>query len=238
MSSLRYRSASTRRERSVKRSAHLAAAASIVAGFLVAYYTQQLQAGLLGLELTPPAPLQVRVAIAVPPLKKEDIAPTRPSAVLPIQSPVAHPVALKTKVEPPPPPLEPSVKKEQPPSPPEEPPKVVPKEANGKFTTSASLESTPEGLKQANPETTPNNDSAVIEITINDRGVVVGSRVKVVSSHPLEDTTLALVAMGQFYGVPVPPLLPGQTRVIDMPIYYGKAKKPVTPESSPSSTLP
>jgi hypothetical protein len=153
---------------------------------------------------------------------------------------VAPPAALKTRVKPPlpRPPLDAIVKKEQPPPPPEEPPKVAPKEADGKFTTSASLESTPEGLKQANPETTPNNDSAVIEITINDKGVVVGSRVKVVSSHPLEDTTLALVAMGQFYGVPVPPLLPGQTRVIDMPIYYGKPKKPVTPESSPSSTLP
>jgi hypothetical protein len=74
----------------------------------------------------------------------------------------------------------------------------------------------------------------VLEVVVNDQGVVISSRVKVASDKPLVDATLALVAIGKTIKDISPPLQPGETRTLDIPIHYGPPP-PAAPGSSASS---
>lgn len=60
----------------------------------------------------------------------------------------------------------------------------------------------------------------VLELTVNDQGVVVDSRILVPSYNTVADLTLALAAKGQRWTSLMPPLVPGEYRRLEIRVPY------------------
>jgi len=97
-------------------------------------------------------------------------------------------------------PLPPIPSSEVPPAPPEEPAKTYPEQPGGSVL--------------------------VLELTVNDQGIVIDTRILVPSSNALGDLALALASKGQRWTNLVPPLVPGEQRKLEIRVPYddGKSK--------------
>lgn len=68
----------------------------------------------------------------------------------------------------------------------------------------------------------PGGPVLVLQVTVNDQGVVVDSRILVPSFNALGDLSLALAAKGQRWTSLTPPLAPGEFRRLELRILYNE----------------
>lgn len=219
-----------------------AQAASYAAGVLCALW---LHGALLApiVWVKPIKRVPVRVALKVATAKPTVLAPV-PSAVPASKPAVAAPVRetrIKTNTTP-----ERTVVKKQLPVPPvtDAPPAVTQAPASTELPTLAQpaivpvatvveslpplLPPVPSGaLPPLPPEVElqtyveePGGSVLVLELTVDDRGMVVDTRILVPSSNALSDLTLALATQGQYWKNIEPPLLPGERRRLELRVPY------------------
>jgi hypothetical protein len=198
---------------------------------------------------TPPAkpkPVRVAVRVAAKPAPTPTTAVVAPRQVLPLKvdkAPVKPkprpvpvpkvPVAATAPVNTPPVPAAPvapdTPAAPQPPLPTlEQPAIVLPQRAAVALPSIPSSEvppAPPEESVKTYPEQ-PGGSVLVLELTVNDQGIVIDSRILVPSSNALGDFALALASKGQRWTNLVPPLVPGEQRKLEIRVPYddGKSK--------------
>jgi len=179
-----------------------------------------------------PAPVAAAVAPRqVLPLKVEH-APAKPKTPKPKAAPTtAVAAAAPAEATPVPvPPVAPMPLAPQPPLPTLEQPAIMvpPKLAQMQLPAVPASDvppAPPDETAKTYPEQ-PGGSVLVLELTVNDQGYVIDSRIAVPSSNALGDVSLALASKGQRWTGLVPPLQPGEQRRLEIRLPYdqGKAK--------------
>lgn len=82
----------------------------------------------------------------------------------------------------------------------------------------------PEDPVKTYPEQ-PGGSVLVLELTVNDQGMVIDTRILVPSSNALGDMALALASRGQRWTGLVPPLVPGEQRKLEIRVPYDDGKQ-------------
>lgn len=71
----------------------------------------------------------------------------------------------------------------------------------------------------------PGGSVLVLGLLVNDRGTVVDVRILVPSNRPMEDLTFAFAVRSQRWTDITPPLVPGETRWLELRVPYATAEK-------------
>jgi hypothetical protein len=189
-----------------------------------------------------PAPTPTAAAVAprqVLPLKV-DKAPVTPKAPRPVSVPNV-PVAATAPLNTPPVANTPVVPETpmapQPPLPTLEQPAIVapPQVAAMPLPSIPSSEvppKPPEDPVKTYPEQ-PGGSVLVLELTVNDQGFVIDTRILVPSSNALGDVSLALASKGQRWTGLYPPLVPGEQRKLEIRVPYDEGKAKVDTNTLP-----
>lgn len=93
----------------------------------------------------------------------------------------------------------------------------------------------PEDAQASKYPEKPGGPVLVLELTVNDQGIVIDSRILVPSSQSFTDFALVMAAKGQHWKNITPPLLPGEQRKLEIRIPFedDNAKS-----AAPADTLP
>jgi hypothetical protein len=182
-----------------------------------------------------PAPQPAAVAVAprqVLPLKT-DHAPVKPKRPKPVPVPTA-PVAASAPVEVVAPAPTPTLAQPLPTlaQPAIAPPKLADAPVLPMVPGSEVPPAPADATAQTNPEK-PGGPVLVLELTVNDQGVVIDSRILVPSSNGLGDVALALAVKGQRWTGLTPPLAPGEQRRLEIRVPYADAQV-----ATPADPLP
>lgn len=192
--------------------------------------------------MTKPTPVPAPQVVAprqVLPLKV-DKAPLKPKPPRPVVQPKV-PVAASAPVAPPLVPAVPDVPvppvAPQPPLPTLEQPAIA-MPAQTLATPLPAIPSSevppapPEEPVKTYPEQ-PGGSVLVLELTVNDQGLVIDTRILVPSSNALGDLALALASKGQRWTGLVPPLVPGEQRKLEIRVPYDDGKTKVDTDFLP-----
>lgn len=80
----------------------------------------------------------------------------------------------------------------------------------------------------------PGGSVLVLELIVNDQGIVIDSRILVPSKHGLADFTLVMAIKGQKWKDLTPPLYPGEKRRLEIRVPFQDDDKP----QGPAEVLP
>ena len=69
----------------------------------------------------------------------------------------------------------------------------------------------------------------VLGLLVNDRGTVVDVRILVPSNRPMEDLTFAFAVRSQRWTDITPPLVPGETRWLELRVPYATPQRSAEP---------